>query len=126
MKTKTVQKRWTKRVTSGEGSEAGRSILRGLREIRDVYASGEPLEKRFRVRTVEVAEPGEYDMDAIIATRRKLGLSQAIFARLVGVSPSLAQSWEQGRRMPDAMARRILDEINRQPKHWSAMVLRSN
>ena len=107
-------------------SKEGRSILRGLREIRDAYASGEPLEKRFRVRTVEVAEPGEYDMEAVIATRRKLGLSQAIFARLVGVSVALAQSWEQGRRMPDAMARRILDEINRQPKHWSAMVHHSN
>ena len=123
MKTKTIQKR---RRTATVGGEAGRSILRGLKEIREAYASGEPLEKRFRVRTVKVDEPGTYDAEAIIATRRKLGLSQAIFARLVGVSLALTQSWEQGRREPDAMGRRLLDEINREPKRWSAMVHHSN
>jgi len=122
MKTKTIQKR----RNTVKWSAAGRSIMRGLKEIRDAYASGEPLEKRFHVRTVVINEPGMYDTEAIIATRKKLDLSQAHFAKLVGVSLALAQSWEQGRRMPDAMARRLLDEINRQPKHWSAMVHHSN
>jgi DNA-binding transcriptional regulator YiaG len=104
---------------------AGRSIMTGLRQIQEAYASGEPLAKRFNVRTVEVTEPGEYDAAAVTRTRMKLGLSQAVFARLLGVSTSLAQSWEQGRRLPDRMGRRLLDEINRDPKHWSGMIRES-
>jgi putative transcriptional regulator len=70
------------------------------------------------VRTVRFQEPGVYDAEAVAATRGKLGLSQAAFANLVGISASLAQSWEEGRRFPSAMARRLLDEINCDPARW--------
>jgi putative transcriptional regulator len=37
----------------------------------------------------------------IKAIRRRLGKSQAQFARMIGVSVSTLQNWEQGRRRPE-------------------------
>jgi DNA-binding transcriptional regulator YiaG len=54
-----------------------------------------------------------YDAAAVRRTRERLGASQAVFAKLVGVSKVLGQSWEQGARKPSKLARRLLDEINR-------------
>ncbi len=47
-------------------------------------------------------------MSAIIARRRHLGLTQLEFARRLGVSVRTYQDWEQGRRKPSAIAKRIL------------------
>jgi DNA-binding transcriptional regulator YiaG len=40
----------------------------------------------------------------------------------MGVSTILTQTWEQGKRTPHATARRLMDEINREPKRWARMV----
>ncbi len=42
------------------------------------------------------------------AIRRRLGKSQSEFARMIGVSVSTLQNWEQGRRRPDGPARALL------------------
>ncbi len=42
------------------------------------------------------------------AVRRRLGKSQAEFARMIGVSVSTLQNWEQGRRRPEGPARALL------------------
>jgi DNA-binding transcriptional regulator YiaG len=44
----------------------------------------------------------------IPATRRKLGLSQAEFARLLGISLRTLHHWEQGTRRPTGAARVLL------------------
>jgi DNA-binding transcriptional regulator YiaG len=111
-----------KNKIAGKPSKAARSIMAGLQEILDWEASGEPLARRFGIRTIKVADPGEYGAAEITELRNKLGLSQFLFAQLVGASLSLIQSWEQGRRIPDGIARRLLDEIHRDPQRWAAMV----
>ena len=40
--------------------------------------------------------------------RMKVGLSQAAFAKLHGVSVRTLQEWEQGRREPSSAARKLL------------------
>src|SRR5262249_20281042 len=42
------------------------------------------------------------------AVRRRLGKSQAAFARMIGVSVATLQNWEQGRRQPEGPARALL------------------
>jgi putative transcriptional regulator len=42
------------------------------------------------------------------AVRLRLGKSQSEFARMIGVSISTIQNWEQGRRRPEGPARALL------------------
>jgi len=105
-----------------KGTAAGREIIAALTDLRDTLAAGIPLEEKYTVRHVIVPDPGAYDARAVRATRDHLGVSQRVFANLLGVSVVLAQAWEQGKRPPNAMARRLLDEINREPRRWAAML----
>lgn len=41
--------------------------------------------------------------------REKLGLSQSKFAKLLGISVSTLQNWEQGRRKPEGPAKVLLN-----------------
>jgi DNA-binding transcriptional regulator YiaG len=97
----------------------GREIVASLNEAVEVERAGIALEARFTVRTVEMPEdPKSYDANAVRTTREKIGASQAIFAHLMGVSPMLVRAWEQAQRKPARWARRLLDEMNRDPRHW--------
>jgi putative transcriptional regulator len=104
----------------------GREIIDGLTEIRDALRDGAPLASRFDVRHVEIPEPSKYGAKKVKQTRLKLNASQPVFASLIGVSTILEKAWEQGRRQPSPMARRLLDEINRDPQHWAAMLQTRN
>ena len=44
----------------------------------------------------------------VMITRQKLGLSQAAFARMLGISPRTIQEWEQTRRNPQGAAQSLL------------------
>jgi DNA-binding transcriptional regulator YiaG len=88
----------------------GQKLDRAFREI---------FEDRLTVRQVEVPDPGQYPPASVRRLRQELGVSQPVFARLMGVSTVLVQSWEQGQRIPSPMARRLLDEIRRDPRRWA-------
>jgi putative transcriptional regulator len=70
--------------------DIGREILEGIREIK----RGE----HGRVTT----------LPSVASIREKTGLSQTVFARLLGVSVRTLQEWEQGRRAPSGAARTLL------------------
>ena len=61
----------------------------------------------------------------IKALRLRLGAGQAVFARLMGVSRGLVQSWEQGVRQPSLLARRLLEEMQNDPRRWQRMIRRA-
>jgi putative transcriptional regulator len=48
--------------------------------------------------------------------RQQMGLSQAQFAELLGVSVRTLQGWEQGRKQPSGAARTLLMIARRNPK----------
>jgi putative transcriptional regulator len=50
------------------------------------------------------------------AIRNQTGLSQAAFARRIGVSVGTIRNWEQGRRVPQGPARILLALLNRNPR----------
>jgi DNA-binding transcriptional regulator YiaG len=101
----------------------GERIIQGLSELRDVLRTGAPLEKRFTVRTVDVPDPEKFDARRVRLLRDQLQMSQHVFAKLLGVSTILAQSWEQGVREPSPLARRLLGEIERDPRRWQRMIV---
>ena len=50
------------------------------------------------------------------AIRRRCRYTQAEFARLIGVRLVTVASWEQGRRRPSRIARRMLELLERHPE----------
>jgi putative transcriptional regulator len=68
----------------------GREILDGIREIKR-GAHGRVI-----------------NVPSVSAIREQTGLSQADFARLLGISVRTLQEWEQGRRAPSGAARTLL------------------
>src|SRR5205823_4956392 len=101
------------RHRSGRMTAKGREIVASLTEAIEVERAGIPLKSRFTVRTVTVPDaPKTYNANSVRATRDMIGVSQPIFAHLLGVSATLVRAWEQGQRMPAPWARRLLDEVN--------------
>jgi putative transcriptional regulator len=86
------------------------------------HASLAAIRKRALRRDLRAAdldlEPADYGPDEVAETREQLGVSQAVFAKLIGVSVDTVQSWEQGRREPSQLARRLMEEIDLRPDDW--------
>jgi putative transcriptional regulator len=62
--------------------------------------------------------PRPYGPADVRRVRDLLGMSQALFARFLGVGANTVRSWEQGTRPPMPIARRFLAEIEADPEHW--------
>ncbi len=78
----------------------GEEVLQAIREIK--------AGKTGRVFRVEITEATQ--------ARIKLGLSQAEFAKMLGVSARTLQDWEQGRRQPSGAAKALLKVATRSPR----------
>jgi putative transcriptional regulator len=124
---KTAMKTTSRRKTNVDSQRIGKAILADLTEFADALESGVTLDSKYTMHRVEVPDPpAKYTAQAVRATRDKVGVSQSVFAHLLGVSTVLMQAWEQGNRVPAAWARRLLDEVNHDPNRWRGMVRRAS
>ena len=80
-------------------------LMQGMKEGSAFIRAGE-------LKGGKVHVPAEIDATAI---RAKTGLSQANFAKQIGVSVATLRNWEQGRRMPDGPAQVLLRMLNQDP-----------
>jgi putative transcriptional regulator len=97
----------------------GSQIIQGLREFADVLEKKESVNEKFNCRVVElVLRPTSYNAEMVKETRQLLNASQAVFARLLGVSIKTVRAWEQGINSPSDMAARFMDEIRFNPNYW--------
>ena len=85
---------------------AADSVMRGLKEA---LAYTESRMEGARIHEVEVP-----DVD-VARIRARTGLSQAQFARSIGVARGTLLNWEQRRRRPTGPAQVLLALIDRQP-----------
>jgi putative transcriptional regulator len=85
-------------------------IKQGLQES-IAYSRGELTLRT----TVLPAPPPAASPRRVLKLRRKLKMSQSVFAATLNVSPKLVQSWEQGTRKPDRGALRLLQIIEAHP-----------
>ena len=76
----------------------GHEILEGIRQL-----------KRGKVGRITNCPP-------VAETRARVGLSQAEFAKLLGVSVRTLQEWEQERRAPSGPARMLLAIAHKNPR----------
>ncbi len=85
-------------MPTNDKRDIGKEILDGIRQL-----------KKGEVGRITNYPPVEQ-------AREKVGLSQADFARLLGVSVRTLQDWEQGRRTPSGPARTLLTIAYKNPK----------
>jgi putative transcriptional regulator len=96
----------------------GGKVIAALEDFTDALEKGE-VHKRFTVRTFKVPmSPAKYGPDLVRSTRKLLHVSQALFARFLGVSARTVHAWEQGANTPSQIACRFMDEIRRAPDYW--------
>jgi len=69
--------------------------------------------------------PQEINALTVKRLRSWTGLSQAEFARLLGVELGTLRNWEQGRREPTGPARALLRAISNDPEHVLSALRRS-
>jgi DNA-binding transcriptional regulator YiaG len=74
--------------------------------------------RRYHVtaRDADAVPPPVYDARRVRALRRRLKLSQSVFAAVLNVSPATVRSWEQGVRQPDGPSRRLLEIVEEHPE----------
>lgn len=118
-----MKARATAKTAADKRETKGRRIAREIAALTAAIGRGEHPAKRYTVRTHRrLPDPSEYGPAEVRRTREALGVSQTVFASIVGASPALVQSWEQGFRKPSKMACRLLDEINRGREHWRRLL----
>ena len=66
-------------------------------------------------RETTVTPPPNYDADRIRRVRKRLKVSQPVFAGMLNVSSSTVQAWEQGVREPDGASLRLLEIAENHP-----------
>lgn len=103
------------RVTSDE--------LRTRRPVIDRETMAATTEADIRRQAREDGEPEEIDLAAGVRVvpstrlRLQLGMSQAVFAKAIGVPLKTVQNWEQARTPPDPAARTLLALVAADPRH---------
>ena len=90
----------------------GDLLVQSLAEIRDGLRG---QAGKLTMKTLEIPDPPRFDAAAIHQLRDRLGLSQGLFAKLIGVSRKLIEAWEAGTRTPSPMGCRLLDAVARHP-----------
>lgn len=76
----------------------------------DLLQSVREMKAGKAARTTHVQVP------AAVEARHKVGVSQAAFAELLGVSKRTLQEWEQGRKQPSGAAKTLLQVAVQHPE----------
>ena len=88
-------------------SEMYESIMKSLsEEVNDIKVYGK---SRGRKTVLEVTPVKKYSPEEVKTIRKQTGTSQAVFAKLFGVSKKTVEAWEEGVNIPSGPACRILE-----------------
>ncbi len=97
------------------------SVFEQLRQgLKESIAHGRG-ELTLRTTTLPAPAP-RLSKTRVAAIRKKIGMSQGVFARYLNVPTKTLQSWEQGARTPKAGEARLLQIIEAAPKEFGALV----
>ena len=95
-------------------SDAEFSELSAGAEEALAHAQGKKLTLRVRS-VVRRQKPLAFTPSRIRSIRRRLNVSQPVFAELLYVTKATASKWEQGLRKPSGSALRLLEIAEKQP-----------
>ena len=107
-----------KRLVTSENFEA--MLLASATQARQVARRERAPERMYTAsaRTIRVAEPRPYRGDDVMRVRQMLGMSQQMFASLLGTSGAAVTAWElpNSGTEPDGAAARLLEIFERHPE----------
>jgi putative transcriptional regulator len=87
------------------------SIMRGLNEAIE-YQQGRTKARKAKL---SIKPVDTFNIEDIRQIRWRTGLSQAMFAGSLGVSPKTVEAWESGRNKPEGASRRLLEIVRDDP-----------
>jgi len=90
------------------------SMVKGLNESID-YEKGK-TKQSINIHKVSIAPLRKIPAKKIRLMRMKLGVSQTVFANVMGVSSKTVEAWESGRNIPNGTAQRLLMLIDKDNK----------
>ena len=90
----------TKKSKDLSSEELGNKLLKSVKEMKSGKA----------------ARSTQFAPNEVAAARQKTGLSQAMFAQALQISPRTLQEWEQGRREPSGAAKALIQIAFRHPE----------
>lgn len=88
------------------------SIMQGLTEAIE-YSKG--TSKNARVHTISVEPLPTFDAESIKSVRSDLGMTQVVFASVMGVSKKTVEAWEEGVNTPSGPSCRLLEMFRTNP-----------
>lgn len=89
----------------------GENLINSLEEAIK-YEKGEKV-KGLKSHTITVAPLPDYQGKEIREIRNELGLTQSIFAFVLGVSKKTVEAWESGKNHPAGPAQRMLSILEK-------------
>ena len=93
-------------------SKMGQDLIEAMQELVD-YSNDKIYLRTSKLNVSPVCET--ISAEEIKETRKKLGMSQSVFAIVLGVSKKTVESWEVGRYTPDGAARRLISVMQTDP-----------
>lgn len=81
-------------------------LIKSMNQMNEIVKKNESPSREFVVDEIQVKE-----------IRKKTGLTQEKFCRLIDINLGTLRNWEQGRREPTGPARALLKAINNDPFH---------
>ena len=104
------EKCW-KQIRRTSNKNVFESIMTGLNEAVE-YEKGNITAKKSTLTVEPLPEMSAEDIKSI---RKEIGLTQAMFAAVIGVSTKTVEAWESGTNRPIGPARRMLSIIKFNP-----------
>jgi DNA-binding transcriptional regulator YiaG len=107
---------------SGAATKIGAEFIAGMEQlIATAKAGGLAAVQAKHGKPLPVAADLELppmSADGVVAARKALGVSQPVFARILGASVQSVRAWEQGVKPPSGVARLLIGEIRHDPEYW--------
>ena len=107
----------------------GEFLVEGMEEAVGIARGRSKPAKISRVaitaRDVAALPPPKYSAARVRSIRKRMNLSQTVFAAALNVSPATVRGWERGARVPDGPSRRLLELADRYPETLLTMLVAS-
>jgi len=93
-----------------------RNLFAELTEGIEALAGERAGKITLRKHTIEYQAAPQVTAEEVVAVRRMLHVSRAVFARYLRTNPRTVEGWEQGRAKPNAQAALLIKLVEKYPE----------